>query len=273
VPIQPQDDPQSPELLERLAVELASGAAKVIGAQARRALRVSSKSTATDLVTEADRGAERWLTEQIADRRPDDAIVGEEGAARRGSSGVRWVLDPLDGTVNYVLGLPHYAVSVAAEVSGEVVAGAVCDVVSGELFRAHVGGGAYLGDSRLAGPRQIPLARAVIGTGFAYETRQRERQGQLVARLLPLVADIRRLGSASLDLCAVAAGRLDAYFESGLHDWDYAAGVLIAAEAGCVTSGLHGRVPSAQLTAVSGRELAAPLFALLEELGADAVST
>ncbi len=253
-------------------MELASGAAEVVGAQGRRALTVSSKSTATDLVTEADRSAERWLTEQIAGRRPDDAIVGEEGAARRGCSGVRWVLDPLDGTVNYVLGLAHYAVSVAAEVDGEVVAGAVCDVVSGELFRARVGAGAYLGDVKLAGPREITLARAVIGTGFAYDPRQRERQGQLVARLLPLVGDIRRLGSASLDLCAVAAGRLDAYFESGLHNWDYAAGVLIAGEAGCITSGLYGRPPSPQLTAVSGRELAGPLFGLLEELGADTVS-
>jgi myo-inositol-1(or 4)-monophosphatase len=273
VPIPPRDDPNSPELLEHFAVALATGAAEVVGRHSRRELGVSSKSTTTDLVTEADRGAERWLVEQIAARRPADAIVGEEGAASDGSSGVRWILDPLDGTVNYVLGIPHYAVSVAAELDGRVVAGAVCSVVSGEVFRARLGGGAYLGDSALPGPREVSLSQAVVGTGFAYDASRRERQGQVVARLLPRVANLRRFGSASLELCAVAAGRLDAYFEAGLHNWDYAAGVLIATEAGCAASGLHGRAPSPELTAVSGTGLAEPFFALLEELGADTVSS
>jgi myo-inositol-1(or 4)-monophosphatase len=269
-------DPDLPETLEelqRFTVELATGAAQLVREHGGRPLGVSSKSTATDLVTEADRASERWLVEHILAVRPTDAIVGEEGAGAAGSSGVGWVLDPIDGTVNYVLGLPQYAVSVAAEVDGEVVAGAVCNIASGELFRARRGGGAYLGGSRLDGPRGVPLERAVVGTGFGYDATQRMRQGAVVARLLPRVADIRRFGSASLDMCALAAGRLDAYFEAGLNRWDYAAGVLIATEAGCTATGLRGTAPSSRLTAVAGTGLAPQFFALLEELGADAVSS
>jgi myo-inositol-1(or 4)-monophosphatase len=265
-------DPNLPGELERFAVELARGAAAVVGAYGRAALAVSSKSTVTDLVTAADRASESWLAEQIAEQRPADAILGEEGGGSAGTSGVRWLLDPIDGTVNYVLGLPQYAVSVAAEVDGQVQAAAVCNVASGELFRAHFGGGAYLGDARLSGPRRVPLERAVVGTGFSYDAAQRARQGAVVAALLPRLADIRRLGSASLDLCGVAAGRLDAYYEAGLQTWDYAAGALIATEAGCAVSGLRERAPSSQLTAAAGLSLATEFFALLEELGADAVN-
>jgi myo-inositol-1(or 4)-monophosphatase len=266
-------DPQLPSALERFAVELARGAAAVVVAHGRGALAVSSKSTVTDLVTAADRASESWLVEQVAAKRPTDAVLGEEGAGSAGTSGVRWLLDPIDGTVNYVLGLPQYAVSVAAEVDGQVQAAAVCNVASGELFRAHLGGGAYLGATRLSGPRQVPLARAVVGTGFSYDAAQRARQGAVVAALLPRLADIRRLGSAALDLCGVAAGRLDAYFEAGLQPWDHAAGVLIATEAGCAASGLRSRPPSSQLTAVAGLSLAAEFFALLEELAADTVNS
>ncbi|MEP7179760.1 MAG: inositol monophosphatase family protein [Pseudonocardiales bacterium] len=267
------NDANAPAELEGFAVELAQGAAAVVGAYGRTALAVSSKSSLTDLVTAADRASESWLAGQIAARRPADAILGEEGAGSSGTSGVRWLLDPIDGTVNYVLGLPRYAVSVAAEVDGQVQAAAVCNVASGELFRAHRGGGAYLGGTRLSGPREVPLARAVVGTGFSYDAAQRARQGAVVAGLLPRFADIRRLGSASLDLCAVAAGQLDAYFEAGLHTWDYSAGVLVATEAGCVASGLREQPPSARLTAVAGAPVAAEFFALLEEFGADAVSS
>ncbi|MFN2517667.1 MAG: inositol monophosphatase [Jatrophihabitantaceae bacterium] len=265
-------DPNSPGELERFAVELAAGAAALVRRHRCGELTVAWKSTATDLVTQADRASEQWLVEQIAVARPADAILGEEGAGSEGSSGVRWVLDPIDGTVNYVLGLPQYAVSVAAELDGHVLAGAVCNAASGEVFRAHRGGGAHLGDTRLAGPRVVPLARAVVGTGFGYAAAQRTRQGAVVAQLLPRVADIRRLGSASLDLCAVAAGRLDAYFEAGLQRWDHAAGVLIAVEAGCAATGPRGEAPASRLTAVAGKSLAVDFFALLEELGADGVS-
>lgn len=259
--------------LERIAVQLAEGAAAVVRGHRPATLAVSAKSTPTDLVTGADRASEQWLVERIADLRPHDSVVGEEGARRHGTSGVGWVLDPLDGTVNYVLGLPRYAVSVAVEMGGQVIAGAVCDAASGEMFHARIGCGAYLGDTRLVGPRKVPLAQAVVGTGFGYDPVHRARQGAVVARLLPRVADIRRLGAASLDMCGVAAGRLDAYFEAGLNRWDYAAGVLIATEAGCTASGLRRRTPSSRFVAVAGAELAGQWFALLEDLDADEVSS
>lgn len=257
--------------LAALAVELATGAASEVRRGAGGRFAVSAKSTVTDLVTEVDRRTEQWLIGQIAQRRPDDAVLGEEGGGRTGSSGVRWVIDPIDGTVNFVLGLPQYAVSVAAECDGTVVAGAVCNPASGEVFHARLGGGAFLGDTPLTGTREVSLDRAVVGTGFGYDAERRARQVAVVAALLPRVADIRRLGAASLDLCAVAAGRLDAYFEAGLNRWDYAAGALIASEAGCVVSGLRGRAPSTRLTAVAGASLAPAFFAVLEELAADSV--
>lgn len=259
--------------LHDLAVSLAEGAGEVVRAGRSAQLSVTAKSTATDLVTEVDRASERWLVAELARRRPDDAILGEEGGERAGTSGVRWVLDPIDGTVNFVLGLPQYSVSVAAEVDGDVVAGAVHNPVSGETFHAHRGGGAFLGAGRLGGPRPIPLARAVVATGFAYDAAMRARQGEVAARLLPRVADVRRLGSAALDLCYVAAGRVDAYFEAGLNPWDRAAGGLVASEAGCLASGLRGRPADGALYAVAGPELAPEFFALLEELGADRVSS
>jgi myo-inositol-1(or 4)-monophosphatase len=263
----------APAELEQLAVTLASGAAEVIRGARAEQLEVSSKTTATDLVTQVDRRAERWLAEHIEAARPGDGVVGEEGTGLAATSPVRWYVDPIDGTVNFVLGLPQYAVSVAAEVDGLVVAGAVCNVALGEMFHASLGGGAWLGDRRLRGPRGVPLARSVVGTGFGYEAERRERQAAVLARLLPLVGDVRRLGSAALDLCSVAAGRLDAYFEAGLHAWDYAAGALIAAEAGCVLSGLRGRPPGTTLTAAAGPGVAAEFFAMLERFGADSVST
>jgi myo-inositol-1(or 4)-monophosphatase len=258
------------------AVRLALGAAEVVRRSTSGRPEADAKSTSTDLVTAVDRATERWLVDRIANDRRDDAILGEEGGGRPGTSGVRWLLDPIDGTVNYVLGLPQFAVSVAAEVDGQVVAGAVCNPVSGELFRAVLGGGAWLDldgvTSALPGPRDVDLERAVVGTGFGYDRRQRERQGSVAARLLPRVADLRRMGSAALDLCALAAGRLDAYFEAGLNPWDGAAGGLVATEAGCVITGLRGRAAGPQMTAGAGPSLAAPFFALLEELDADRVA-
>jgi myo-inositol-1(or 4)-monophosphatase len=257
--------------LGRLAVDLARGAGQVVRQGAEAAIATSSKTTSTDLVTDVDRASERWLVEQILARRPDDAILGEEGGERAGTSGVRWLLDPIDGTVNFVLGLPAFAVSVAAEVDGMVVAGAVCNPVTGEMFHATRGGGAWLDDLRLHGPRHVALDRAVVGTGFGYDRARRGRQGRVAAQLLPLVADLRRIGSAALDLCAVAAGRLDAYFEAGLNPWDYAAGALVAVEAGCSVSGLHGRAPDDVCVAAAGPRLASDFYAVLERLGADEV--
>jgi myo-inositol-1(or 4)-monophosphatase len=268
----PDRSDESPRALGDYARRLATGAAEVVrNADSRAAHSIEAKTTSTDLVTAVDKRSERWLVDQIARDRPDDGVLGEEGGERGGSSGVRWVLDPIDGTVNFVLGLPQYAVSVAAEVDGHVVAGAVCNPATGEMFHAVRGGGAWLDGQRLSGPRNIELVRAVIGTGFSYDRGRRGRQAAVVAELLPLVADIRRLGSAALDLCAVAAGRLDAYFEVGLNLWDYAAGALVATEAGCTVSGLHGAAASTRITVAVGAELAPDLIATLTRLNAEAV--
>ncbi len=270
--MQPDTVRPDPAAFERLTVELAEGAAAVIRRARTDHLTVGAKSTATDLVTEVDKLTEKWLVAEIATRRPGDGVLGEEGGGRPGRTGVRWVLDPIDGTVNFVLGIPQYAVSVAVEVDGVVVAGAVCNPVSRETFHARLGGGAFLGADRLTGPRSVPLQRAVIGTGFGYDAAVRARQVAVVAPLLPGIGDVRRLGAASLDLCFLAAGRLDAYFEAGLNPWDHAAGGLVATEAGCVTSGLHGRAPSGRLYAAAGPGLADEFFAALERLGADEVT-
>jgi myo-inositol-1(or 4)-monophosphatase len=259
-----------PESLLEIAVELATGAGELIRTR-RGPLDIDTKSTPTDMVTAVDREVEEWLSARIAARRPDDAIFGEEGVPASGSSGVRWLIDPIDGTVNFVLGLPAYAVSVAAELGGRVVAGCVHNPETGELFRATIGGGAYLGGRRLTGPRDVPLSRAVIGTGFSYDAERRGRQGALVAAILPRIGDIRRIGSASLDLCFVSAGRLDGYFEVGLNAWDWAAGALIAEEAGCVVSGLPGRPIGKPVVAAAGGSIAPDFFALLETLGATEV--
>ena len=279
----------STEELAGYAIELAAGAAALVRdavaggtGPGDAALEIGTKSTGTDLVTRVDRASEQWLVARITAERPRDAVLGEEGGARPGMSEVRWLLDPIDGTVNFVLGLPAYAVSVAAEVSGTVVAGAVCNPVTGELFHARRGGGAWLSDAgagpgrrgagrRLHGPRPVELARAVVGTGFGYDAELRRRQAHVAAQLLPRIADIRRIGSAALDLCAVACGRLDAYYEVGLNPWDWGAGALVAAEAGCVVSGLRGASPSGRMTAVAAPGLAESFFPLLEELDADRV--
>jgi len=254
-----------------LATRLALGAGELIRTHRHDHFAVDTKSTPTDVVTEVDRGVEAYIRDELARQRPDDAVLGEEAGARSGTSGVRWFVDPIDGTVNFVLGLPQYAVSIAAEVEGQIVAACVHNPISGELFHATLGGGAFERDRPLPGPREVPLTRAVVGTGFGYDSARRARQAVVAAELLPRIADIRRLGSAALDLCAVAAGRLDGYYEVGLNPWDWSAGVLVASEAGCTVSGLRERPPGGQMTAVAGAKLAPDLFALLEELGADEV--
>jgi myo-inositol-1(or 4)-monophosphatase len=218
-----------------------------------------------------DKASERWLVDQIKSDRPADGVLGEEGGERSGTSRVRWVVDPIDGTVNFVLGLPQYAVSVAAELDGQVLAGAVCNPATREMFHAVRGAGAWLDGRRLTGPRRVSLDRAVIGTGFSYDRDRRGRQASVVGQLLPRVADIRRLGSAALDLCAVAAGRLDGYYEVGLNLWDYAAGALVATEAGCTVSGVRGGPPSGYLTVAAGAELSPDLVEVLTEVHAESV--
>jgi myo-inositol-1(or 4)-monophosphatase len=264
-----------PSVLLALAVDVAREAAGLVArGRASAGDSVDVKSSPVDVVTAVDRASERLITDRLLAARPDDGLLGEEGAARTGTSGVRWVVDPIDGTVNFLYDLPAYAVSIAAEVDGQAVAGAVLNVATGELFTAATGGGAFLSSparpepQRLTGSRPPSLAQTLVATGFGYREEQRRAQGAVVAQLLPRVRDIRRFGSAALDLCAVAAGRVDAYYELDLNRWDHAAGALVAAEAGVTVTGLGGR-PFAEPMAIAAAPSVAAAFAdLLAELHA-----
>ena len=240
----PEHDPDE---LCRLATELAEEAgALLLAGQDRVRTTIETKSTGTDMVTEMDRASERLIVDALVARRPDDAILGEEGAAREGTSGVRWVIDPLDGTTNYLYGFPSFAVSIGATIDGVAAAGAVRDPVHGETFTAVAGGGAFCNGRRLAVNQPAALEQALVGTGFAYAAATRAEQAEVLRRVAPAVRDLRRAGAAAVDLCWVAAGRLDAYFERGLMPWDWAAGGLVAAEAGArtlVAGDLHVAAP------------------------------
>ena len=290
--------PDAGELLA-LAAKTAAAAARLLadeGAQARPEV-VETKSSLTDVVTEMDRRAEALITEQIRAARPGDAILGEEGGETHGAPApgqpggapaaeVRWIVDPLDGTVNYLYGLSDWAVSIAAEVAGTIVAGVVAVPLHGETFLAVRGQGAWRrtdsglhsaigsgaigsgadGDTTLRCNRGVPLGQALVGTGFGYLPGRRRVQGEVVSALLPQIRDIRRGGSASVDLCMVAAGRLDAFYERGLNYWDYAAGALIAAEAGARVTGLAGRPPGSSMTVAAGPGLYEQLTGALAAL-------
>jgi len=263
-----------PELLATLASEVAQEAGELLMSSRHRVAVVQTKSSPTDVVTEADRAAEELIRERLQAARPGDAILGEEGG-ETGAGLVRWIVDPLDGTVNYLYGLPAWAVSIAAEVAGVVVAGAVCVPLQRSTFRAALGGGAWLDSAfesrpqRLACNTGVALRDALVATGFAYPARQRAEQGQVVAAVLPRVRDIRRAGAAAVDLCSVAAGRVDAYYEQGTHYWDIAAGGLIAREAGAVTGGLRGDEAGTAMTLAAAPALFAELRELLASLDAD----
>lgn len=220
------------QLLE-LATSVAEQAGRlVLDALDEKRVAISTKSTATDMVSEVDRASEELLLDRILQSRPNDSVVGEEGTGRDGTSGVRWVLDPLDGTTNYLYGLPVFAVSVAAQIDDRPAVGVVHDPLHRETFSARRGGGAHLNGDPIHASSVTDLSHALIGTGFSYRSEQRAWQAAAVAHLLPRVRDIRRAGSAALDLCWVGCGRLDATYERGLQPWDSAAGALIAAEAG-----------------------------------------
>ncbi|MFF4580635.1 inositol monophosphatase family protein [Streptomyces sp. NPDC001389] len=228
----------------------------------------ATKTSPIDVVTEMDLAAEKLITGVLAERRPGDGLLGEEGADVPGTSGVRWVVDPLDGTVNYLYGLPSWGVSVAAEYRGETVVGVVAAPMRGETYHAVLGGGAWSGTTRLACRAAAPLDQALVATGFGYLRSRREHQAEVARRIIPLVRDVRRGGSAALDLCDVAAGRLDGYYERGLNPWDYAAGELIAREAGALTGGRPSAPASGELTLAATPAVFASLQPLLEEAGA-----
>jgi myo-inositol-1(or 4)-monophosphatase len=251
------------ELLD-LARRLGTEAAALLREATGHAYPADTKSSETDMVTAADRASERLIVDGLRAARPDDAILGEEGTADSGTTGVRWIIDPLDGTTNFLYGIPAFAVSIAAEVDGRVTAGVVVDVERDECFTAALGHGAHLDGVALRCNDAVELATALVATGFGYDPLRRAEQGAVVAALLPLVRDIRRTGAAAVDLCWVAAGRVDAYYERGIQTWDRAAGALVAAEAGArvlVTS--HG------LTLACAPALFDPLRALVDAKGAE----
>jgi myo-inositol-1(or 4)-monophosphatase len=233
----------TPDALLGIAVRIARDAAATARRMRTEAITdVQTKSTDTDVVTAADRAVERQVVAALAAERPADGVLGEEygDSAQTAAGAVRWILDPIDGTVNYLYGLPQYAVSLAAEVDGVVVAGVVHNPVTGDEWTATLGGGAWRAGRRLAGSARTTLDQTLVATGFGYDPARRAHQGAVVARLLTRVRDIRRFGAASLDLCLAAEGSVDAYFEKGLNPWDHAAGGLVATEAGLRVSGLDG---------------------------------
>ena len=260
-------------LLKSVAVQVATDAAVLVreaweGMAAGRSVAVGTKSGATDVVTAVDHESERLVRDRLASLRPGEPVLGEEGGGTAGD-GVTWVVDPIDGTVNFLYGLPWFAVSVAAQVGGVSVAGAVVEPASGRVWSAARGEGAYLDGRRLAVSAPSALEVTLVGTGFAYSPARRKRQSRFAASLLGHVRDIRRNGAASLDLCAVAAGWLDAYVEHGLNRWDWAAGALIAAEAGAEVS-LPGSAPElgADATYAAAPSMAGPLRKVLADCGA-----
>jgi len=261
--------PEPDELLA-IAVRVARSAAETARRMRAEAVTaVDTKSTATDVVTAADRAVERQVVTALRELRPQDTVLGEEygpaggldghgGGVGDGTAeprGVRWVLDPIDGTVNYLYGLPQYAVSLAAAVDGVVVAGVVRNPATGDEWTATRGGGAFRNGRRLSGSKTSQLSQALVGTGFGYDPARRRHQAAVLARLLPEVRDIRRFGAAALDLCMAAEGTLDAYFEKGLNPWDHAAGGLVAEEAGLVVAGLDGAPAGRDLVIAAPPEL------------------
>jgi len=267
----------APELVDELH-EVAVAAARETAAMAHAGRRegvtvAATKSSASDVVTEMDRRCEALLVDRILSARPDDGLLGEEGADHVGETGIRWVLDPIDGTVNYLYGLPSWAVSVAAEIDGVTVVGVVVAPALGETYVAVQGRGAHLHDEhgvhRLHVNDPVELPAALVATGFGYTVERRTGQARVVEAVLPRVRDIRRGGACSVDLCSLAAGRVDAYYERGPHPWDLAAGGLIAREAGARIEGLHGVAAGEDLIVAAGQHLFGPLHDLLAGLRAD----
>jgi myo-inositol-1(or 4)-monophosphatase len=271
------DDPQA---LLAVAEEAARRAGDLVRDSGPGRIAVAAtKSSPTDVVTAADRATEDLLRSILAKERPDDGVLGEEEGWMPGASGLTWVVDPIDGTVNYLYGIPAFAVSVAV-VSGrpdvvggwETVAGCVYDVPRGEAFTAARGRGAWLDGHPLpSSPRPVPsMDQALVATGFGYRAERRRSQARVLLDLLPRVRDVRRVGCSALDLCGVAAGRYDAYYERGLHAWDFAAALLVATETGVTVTGGAGRPASEDLLVAARAPLAETLAAELVALGADA---
>lgn len=264
------------ELLD-LAHEAAAAAVELIHTNRPAAFAVDRKSTPTDMVTEMDTASERLIRSIIGGRRPDDLVVGEEGGALAGAPDgggtghVSWLVDPIDGTTNYVYDHPGYNVSIAAVVDGRTSVAVVADPTHGRTYHAVLGRGAWCDERPLRLGDAAPLDRALVATGFAYDPERRGRQGAVVAQLVPRIRDLRRMGAAALDLCSVAAGRVDAYYEAGLGPWDLAAGALIASEAGARLGALDGGPVRPESVLAAHPDRFDELRELLVELGADRV--
>ncbi|RCV49474.1 inositol monophosphatase family protein [Marinitenerispora sediminis] len=258
-----------PRDLLDLAVAVAREAGALAAEGQEKVAVLDTKSSPTDVVTEMDRATEELIRSRLLAARPGDAVLGEEGGAATGSSGVRWIVDPIDGTVNYLYGRAEWAVSIAAEVAGEVVAGVVAAPARGELYTALRHGGAHRDGLPLRVAPAVPLELALVATGFGYGRPRRAQQSEVLRHVLPRVRDIRRAGAAALDLCALAAGQVDAYYERGLNPWDWSAAALVAEEAGARVGGLHGAPPNPELTIAAPPGLFEELHDLLAPTGAD----
>lgn len=263
-------DETSPESLLAIAIGLATQAGPLAVAMRHGAAsNPDTKSSPVDLVTAADKAVEAQLVSGILSARPNDSIFGEEGADNIGTTNVRWILDPIDGTTNYVYDRLDYSISIAVEVAGEVVAGVVHRPATNTMYAAAKGRGATANGTPITCSTPDNLSVSLIGTGFGYNPDRRKAQAEVLVTLLPLVRDIRRGGSAALDLCAVACGQSDAYYERGLNYWDFAAGWLIATEAGAVVTGLTTDQPDETFLIAASPTIRAPLLALLQGVVVD----
>ena len=262
--------------LRDLAVRLATAAGALVReGRPDRVVVAATKSSEVDPVTVMDRASEELLREMIAAERPDDAIMGEEGDDVPGTSGLTWVLDPIDGTVNYLYGVASWAVSVAV-VAGPpepatwtVLAGCVHSVADGRTWSAGLGEGATRDGAPVHVGSATSLGASLLGTGFGYDAERRAQQGRVLAQVLPRIRDIRRLGSAAIDLCLLADGSIDVYYERGLNPWDMAAGAVVATEAGAVVTGLRGGPAGNAMTVAGPADLVAQLAEILEAADAD----
>ncbi|GAB2523366.1 inositol monophosphatase family protein [Nocardiopsis aegyptia] len=258
-----------PEALRDLAVTVAAEAG-ALAAEGQAGITVlDTKSSPTDVVTKMDRATEELIRARLLAQRPHDAVLGEEGGDDAGTSRVRWVVDPIDGTVNYLYGSPDWGVAIAAEVDGVVVAAAVNIPSRGEMFEAVRGGGARRDGELLRAPDAVPLDRALVATGFGYFPERRVQQARVLLEVIPHIRDIRRGGSAAVDLTGLATGRYNAFYERGLHAWDWSAPGLVATEAGLRLGGPHGGPPSEDLVIAARPGLYEELAELLAPLGAD----
>jgi myo-inositol-1(or 4)-monophosphatase len=255
------------DALLRLAMHLAAEAAAVHREGHGRAHQVSAKSSATDVVSEVDLAAERHIVDGLRRARPDDAILAEESGTRAGTSGVRWLIDPLDGTTNYLYGYPAYAVSIGVEIDGHRALGVVHDSAMGEVYAGIVGRGATRDGHSIAPSHVAALGQALVATGFQPHPHVRARQAAALGVVLPGVRDVRRGGSAALDLCAVACGRVDAFYEVGLGPWDFAAGAAIVEAAGGRLAVLEPPEPPGPLVLAANAGLMPALTELLRAAG------